>query len=60
MAESTYGIGSVADQRYYHFILWKTKRDLSLPALWRRIGDVVIRLAHSGRATHIIRFSIKS
>jgi hypothetical protein len=41
MAESTYGIGSVADQRYYHFILWKTKRDLSLPALWRRIGDVV-------------------
>lgn len=41
MAELTYGIGSVADQRYYHFVLWKIKRELSVPTLWRRIGDAV-------------------
>jgi hypothetical protein len=57
MAESTYGIGSVADQRYYHFLLWKIKRELSIPVLWRRVGDMVepARQLGSRSSNHVIQ-----
>ncbi len=39
MTDSAFGINSIADRRYYHFVAVKGS-GLTLPAYWRRLGEI--------------------
>lgn len=41
MQEGDFGINSIADQRYYHFVVLRDGGGFSLPAYWKRIGNVL-------------------
>jgi hypothetical protein len=41
MADSDSGLHSIADQRYYHFILLRDSGAFSLRAYWTRVGDIM-------------------
>jgi hypothetical protein len=40
MTQSVYGLTSLADQRYYHFVVIEEQKGLSLGAYWRKVGDL--------------------
>ena len=40
MADNEYGINSLADQRYYNFVMVKDTRGFSLARYWRNVGEI--------------------
>jgi hypothetical protein len=40
MPDKPFGLNSLADQRYYHFIVLRGEDEVNIAGLWRRLGDV--------------------
>ncbi len=41
MAATDVGLNSIADQRYYHFVVLRDRERFSLATFWRGVGDVL-------------------
>jgi hypothetical protein len=59
MSERAYGINSVADQRYYHFVIVRA-RGLALAAYWRSLGDLgKVERPHVALPLRGLRFTLE-